>query len=81
MENDVKIIESNDELITVELSRGIKVKFNLGEENTDGEMEVEYDENIMTSEEVSKIVNEYLATLVEFIKNHEDKIIKESNND
>jgi hypothetical protein len=58
MENNMKIIESNDEAIKIELSHGIQVTFNLGEENTDGEMDVEYDETLLTEAEASKIVNE-----------------------
>lgn len=73
MENNMKIIESNDEAIKIELSHGIQVTFNLGEENTDGEMDVEYDESILTEAEASKIVNEYFEALLELIKKHEDK--------
>ncbi len=73
METNMKIIESNDDIIKIELSHGIQVTFKLGEENVDGEMEVEFDENILTSDDASKIVNEYFSVLLELMQQYDDK--------
>ena len=71
MEN-IKIIENSNDIITLELSEEIKVKFILENFKKDGEMEIEYDEKLMDETTAAIKVDEYFSSLLDFMNTHED---------
>lgn len=80
--SSMNLIESNDDGVIIEISHGIKVKIISEDFNKNGSMEVEFDPDVITEDEATKITNDYFKALLNFIEDNDDKIItKEKLND